>query len=202
MPVYKLTYFPAKALGEPIRFLFNYAGTPFEDERISKDVWPEIKPLTPYGQIPMLVIDGKKVAQSTAICRYLAKQYGLAGKNDLDALYIDATVDTIHDIRHKLASFHYEEDEKVKARKRKAAEEILPFVLERLDQQVKENDGYFHNGTLSWADLTFVALLDYLNFMYKSDLIANYENLKLLEEKVLLLPNIKKWIETRPVSEC
>ncbi|XP_071864637.1 glutathione S-transferase-like [Bombus fervidus] len=201
MPHYKLTYFPITALGEPIRFLFHYAGTPFEDERISKDVWPEIKPSTPYGQLPVLVIDGKKIAQSTAICRYLAKQYGLAGKDDWEALHIDATVDTIHDVRHKLASFHYEQDEKVKATKRKTAEEILPFILERLDQQVKENDGYFHNGTLSWADLTFVALLDYFNFMYKSDLIANYENLKLLEEKVLLLPNIKSWIERRPANE-
>lgn len=56
--------------------------------------------VTPYGQLPMLVTDRKKVAQSTAICRYLAKQYGLAGKDDWEALHIDATVDTIHDIRH------------------------------------------------------------------------------------------------------
>lgn len=56
--------------------------------------------VTPYGQLPMLVADRKKVAQSTAICRYLAKQYGLAGKNDWEALHIDATVDTIHDIRY------------------------------------------------------------------------------------------------------
>ncbi|XP_033363296.1 glutathione S-transferase-like, partial [Bombus vosnesenskii] len=90
-----------------------------------------------------------------------------------------------------IVAFHYEEDEKVKAAKCKAAEETLLFILERLDQQVKENDGYFYDGTLSWADLTFVALLDYLNFMYKSDLIENYENLKLLEKKVLLLPKIK-----------
>ena len=198
---YKLTYFPVTALGEPIRFLFSYAGTPFDDERINKDVWPEIKPLTPYGQLPMLVTDKGKVGQSTAICRYLAKQYGLAGKNDWEALLIDATVDTIHDVRYKLASFHYEGDEKVKAAKRKAAEETLPFVLERLDQQVKENDGYFHNGTLSWADLTFVALLDYFCFMYESDLIKNYINLTRLKEKVLALPNIKSWIERRPDSE-
>lgn len=101
----------------------------------------------------------------------------------------------------ELASFHYEGDEKVKAAKRKAAEETLPFVLERLDQQVKENDGYFHNGTLSWADLTFVALLDYFCFMYESDLIVNYINLTRLKEKVLALPNIKSWIERRPDSE-
>ncbi|XP_033363330.1 glutathione S-transferase-like isoform X3 [Bombus vosnesenskii] len=101
----------------------------------------------------------------------------------------------------EIAAFHYEEGEKVKAAKRKAAEETLLFILERLDQQVKENDGYFYDDTLSSADLTFVALLDYLNFMCKSDLIENYENLKLLEKKVLLLPKIKNWIERRPVSE-
>ena len=55
---------------------------------------------TPYGQLPMLVTDKGKVGQSTAICRYLAKQYGLAGKNDWEALLIDATVDTIHDVRY------------------------------------------------------------------------------------------------------
>ncbi|XP_050496209.1 glutathione S-transferase-like, partial [Bombus huntii] len=166
---------PSYGIGRTNPFFFSYASIPFEDERIKKDVWPEIKPLTPYGQLPMLVADRRKVAQSTAICRYLI----------------------VH-ICSEIAAFHYEEDEKVKAAKRKAAEETLLFILERLDQQVKENDGYFYDGTLSWADLTFVALLDYLNFMYKSDLIENYENLKLLEKKVLLLPKIKNWIERRP----
>lgn len=56
--------------------------------------------VTPYGLLPMLVADRRKVAQSTAICRYLAKQYDLAGKTDWANLHIDATVDTIHDIRH------------------------------------------------------------------------------------------------------
>lgn len=47
----------------------------------------------------MLEVDGKKVNQSTSICRYLAKQYGLVGKNDWEALEIDVTVDNIHDLR-------------------------------------------------------------------------------------------------------
>lgn len=54
---------------------------------------------TPFGQVPILEVDGKRVCQSTAICRYLAKQFGLAGKDDWEALEIDATVDTIHDLR-------------------------------------------------------------------------------------------------------
>lgn len=44
MPSYKLTYFPVKALAEPIRFLLSYAGIDFEDDRFNRDDWPKIKP--------------------------------------------------------------------------------------------------------------------------------------------------------------
>ena len=53
----------------------------------------------PFGKVPVLEVDGKKIDQSVAICRYLAKQCGLAGKDDWEALLIDVAVDTIHDLR-------------------------------------------------------------------------------------------------------
>jgi len=41
---YKLTYFNGRALGEPARITFAYAGVPFEDIRIPHDdKWSEIK---------------------------------------------------------------------------------------------------------------------------------------------------------------
>jgi glutathione S-transferase len=80
-------------------------------------------------------------------------------------------------------------------------EEQLPFLLRILDDQVKNNDGYFVGGTLSWADLTFVALLDYLNFMMEEDIIEKYENLKQLKQKVLEVPAIKTWVNKRPQTE-
>lgn len=46
MPSYKLTYFPVKALGEPIRFLLSYAGIDFIDDRFDQADWPKIKPST------------------------------------------------------------------------------------------------------------------------------------------------------------
>lgn len=49
--------------------------------------------------MPVLEVDGKKINQSTAICRYLAKQFGLTGKDDWENLEIDATVDNINDLR-------------------------------------------------------------------------------------------------------
>ncbi|KAH0950950.1 hypothetical protein HN011_004073 [Eciton burchellii] len=201
MPTYKLTYFPVKALAEPIRFLLSYADIDFVDDRFDKADWPKIKPTMPFGQVPILEIDGKKINQSVAICRYLAKQCSLAGKNDWEALEIDAAVDNIHDLRYKIASFHYESNETARKEKRRVTEEQLPFLLRILDDQVKNNDGYFVGGTLSWADLTFVALLDYLNFMMEEDIIEKYENLKQLKQKVLEVPAIKTWVNKRPQTE-
>lgn len=44
MPVYKLTYFPVKALAEPLRMLISYGGEDFEDYRFNREDWPSIKP--------------------------------------------------------------------------------------------------------------------------------------------------------------
>ncbi|TGZ53221.1 Glutathione S-transferase [Temnothorax longispinosus] len=255
MPSYKLIYFPITALGEPIRFLFSYAGIEFVDERIDLNDWPKIKPNIPFGKA-VLEVDGKTIDQSVAVGRYLAKQCGLAGKNDWESLTIDATVDTIHDLRAtmpfgkvpmlevdgkkidqsvaifaitwrsnvvlpaktigslwksmrpltpytiyvpvNIARFHYESNEQAKEEKLKAAKETVPYYLERLDAQVKKNGGYFVGSTLTLADLTFVALLDYLNHMMKEDIVEKYENLKQLQKKVEELPAIKSWIEKRP----
>lgn len=54
---------------------------------------------------------------------------------------------------------------------------------------------------LTWADIYFVAQLEYINTMLKKDLLTGFENLKALREKVLAIPNIKKWVEKRPKSE-
>ncbi|KAJ8664899.1 hypothetical protein QAD02_006561 [Eretmocerus hayati] len=201
MATYKLTYFPFKALGEPVRFLLSYTGIDFIDDRFNEDDWLKIKPSTPFGQVPVLEVDGKRVNQSTAICRYLAKNSGIAGKDDWEALEIDATVDTIHDLRAKIAAYYYEDNVTAKAEKLEVSKQIVPFYIQRLDEQVKKNGGYFVGGKLSWADLVFVALLDYLNYIAGYDIIAEAHNLKSLKEKILTEPKIAAWVAKRPDTE-
>lgn len=53
----------------------------------------------PMGQMPVLEVDGKRVHQSLAMCRYIAKQIGVAGKDAFEDLQIDALVDTINEFR-------------------------------------------------------------------------------------------------------
>lgn len=49
------------------------------------------------GQLPVLEVNNKRVYQSIAIARYIAKRVGLSGANDWENLLIDVAVDTIKD---------------------------------------------------------------------------------------------------------
>jgi len=96
----------------------------------------------------------------------------------------------------------YESDADVQAKKNATLQaETIPMYLEKLEAIVKENNGYFALGKLTWADLYFTAVLDYMNFMAKKDLIADHPNLKNLVEKVLAIESIKAWVNKRPVTE-
>lgn len=102
-----------------------------------------------------------------------------------------------------MGAYHYESNEAAKEAKREPLfNDILPLYLERLDAQVKKNNGYFVGGHLTWADLLFVSLLDYIDFMAKFVVVDKYQNLKALKNKVLALPKIKAWIEKRPKTDC
>ena len=53
----------------------------------------------PWGQIPVLEIDGVKYGQSLACARYLARKYGLTGKNELEELKCDEIIDSFRDFQ-------------------------------------------------------------------------------------------------------
>lgn len=201
-PAYKLTYFDLRALAEPIRLLFAYGGINYEDVRIADDKWPEVKPTMPMGQMPILEIDGQVVHQSVAIGRYVAKKVGLAGANDWEQLLIDVAVDTVSDLRSKMSTAFWDEDEAVKTKKlAELKKDTIPFYLGKLDAIVQENNGYFVLGKLTYADIFFVGVLDYMNYMAGFDLTEKHANLKKVVDNVSGVESIKAWLEKRPKNE-
>lgn len=202
MPDYKVYYFNVKALGEPLRFLLSYGNLPFDDIRITREEWPALKPTMPMGQMPVLEVDGKRVHQSLAMCRYVAKQVGLAGANPLEELQIDAIVDTINDFRLKIAIVAYEPDDIVKEKKMITLNnEVIPFYLTKLNVIAKENSGHLVLGKTTWADVYFAGIVDYLNYLTKINLLENFPNLQECVNKVLENDNIKAYIAKRPITE-
>ena len=116
MPTVKLTYFNLRARGEPIRLLLAYGGIKYEDERIppkweDPTPWEALKPSTPYGQLPVLSWDGMVISQSMACARFVAKEIGVAGRNNLERAQVDEVVDCIQDLINKSAILFFANDE-------------------------------------------------------------------------------------------
>lgn len=57
------------------------------------------------------------------------------------------------------------------------------------------------NFQLTWADVYFAGILDYMNYMVKRDLLENYPALRGVVDAVNGLEPIKAWIEKRPQTE-
>ena len=78
-PRLRLMYFALRARAEPARLLLRYAGIPYEDEVVGRD-WAKLKPTTPWGSLPVLVVDDTThIAQTGAVCRYVAGLNPAAG---------------------------------------------------------------------------------------------------------------------------
>ncbi|XP_043273025.1 glutathione S-transferase-like isoform X2 [Venturia canescens] len=202
MPQYKLTYFDVMGLGEPIRLLLSYGGHEFEDMRVAREAWPAMKKLTPFGQLPLLQIDGETYGQTLPICRYLAKQLNLIGKTDVDALRIDAIANALHDMRKQVALFYREPDPLVSAKiKVETVGKIVPFFLDKFEELAKKNGGYLHGGELSYADIFFVGIHDSVVNACGPEIMSGRPSLQALRERVVALPNVKAWIDKRPKND-
>ena len=61
----------------------------------------------PMNQLPCLEVNGKKVNQSLACCRFIAKEIKLAGNDDWENLQIDTVADTVNDFRLSMHLFEF-----------------------------------------------------------------------------------------------
>ncbi|GJQ79484.1 hypothetical protein Trydic_g16337 [Trypoxylus dichotomus] len=198
----KFTYFDLRGLGESVRYLLTYSGINFEDDRISFDDWPKLKPSMPFGQMPLIKEGSKSCHQSVPIARYIAKRAKLTGRNEWEDLEIDAIVDTVNDLRQKVGAYYFESNPEHKERlKETLFNETIPFYMERLENIAQENSGYLALKKLTWADIFFAAIIDLMNYFSGMDLLENRPYLKSVRNKVENLPAIKKWIETRPKTD-
>merc|ERR1719278_2378462 len=92
----KYTYFDLRVKGEPARLLLAYGGVRYTDERVelgwnNPKPWQEMKPGTPWGQLPMLRWKGDTLCQSMAICRFLAREFGVAGRTSMEQAQVDGS---------------------------------------------------------------------------------------------------------------
>uniref|UniRef100_A0A1I7TSF8 glutathione transferase n=1 Tax=Caenorhabditis tropicalis TaxID=1561998 RepID=A0A1I7TSF8_9PELO len=208
MPSYKLTYFDVRGLAEASRLLFHLAGVEFEDHRVAfgGSEWEKLKEKTPFGQMPVLSVDGFEIPQSAAILRYLAKKFGFAGKTPEEQAWADAIVDQFKDffgqfrqlIIAQRSGKSVEEIEKVKKEVVIPARESYFKILNGLLN--KSKSGFLVGDGITFADLVIAENIETLE---KFGFFNPSEESKLdgLRKKVYTHPNIKGYVASRPESQ-
>ena len=201
MSTYKLSYFNARGRAETSRLIFAAAGEKYEDIRIERADWPKHKLTMPLGQIPVLEYNGTVLPQSLSIARFLAKQFHLAGKDNLEQAKVDAVVDTISDSFAQFVPARFEANEAKKAEMmKKFVGEDLPKTLQNLETLAKHygNGGPFFVGNgLTWADLLFYDVGQ--SFLEASgDALKNFPWLVNNRQEVEKQPKIAQYLKQRP----
>ncbi|CAF1438638.1 unnamed protein product, partial [Didymodactylos carnosus] len=149
----------------------------------------------------VLEVDGQKIPQSLSIARFVAKQFNLAGKDNLEQAKTDAVIDTIAETAEKLGPLIFEEDES------KKQIEMKRFITDDLPKQLKDLDTlqssygqgapYFVGNSLTWADLSFYdvsqCLLD-----IDQNVLEKYPKLKRNREEVAKQPKVAAYLRNRP----
>eukprot|EP01013_Petalomonas_cantuscygni_P038600 TRINITY_DN69788_c0_g1_i1.p1 TRINITY_DN69788_c0_g1~~TRINITY_DN69788_c0_g1_i1.p1 ORF type:complete len:318 (+),score=96.52 TRINITY_DN69788_c0_g1_i1:80-1033(+) len=93
-----LTYFGNYGIAQAIRLVFVEAGAHFHEREIdNKEDWQNLKARLPWGQLPVLEVDGLVLSQSSAILRYLGRKYNLGGRTSSEQAEVDAVMEAVKD---------------------------------------------------------------------------------------------------------
>lgn len=203
MPSYKLIYFDSRARGEVARFLFILADVEYQDVRLEYGgaEWLAMKPKTPLGQLPILEVDGKKLVQSKAIFRYLAKEFGFYGKDNLECALIDAVMDTCEQLHTPVVPLFSAEGAQKEELLQNYKKEVIKTVLNGLESFFQSGNVFFLGDKLTVADLIAYCDIELASIVADvplDDLLKDYPKLLAMRTLVDSNEKITSWIQRRP----
>jgi glutathione S-transferase len=203
MKQYKLTYFElSTSRGEECRLALFVAGVDFEDYRMPRSEWPELKPKAPYGSLPFLEAPGKPLlAQSNAILSYVGRAHDLHPKDLWEAACHEAVMESVEEVRAAIALTGKITDpvEKRAAREAFAAGPLQQWG-ERLERQI--NGPFFAGSKICVADIKVYnlakALKDGVFDHIPNTVFSAFPKLEALYEAVATHPKIVEWRSAHP----
>jgi glutathione S-transferase len=155
-PTLKLSYFDFHGgRGEPARLALSMAGIPFDDDRVDFKRWGTFKPQTPFGQMPVLEVDGKVLSQSNTINRFVGRLTGLYPQDAWQAAKCDEVCDALEALSGEMsASFRMKDQDQLRAERERLVAGPITAALRALDRLLVAAGGeWFADGRLTMADL-------------------------------------------------
>jgi prostaglandin-H2 D-isomerase / glutathione transferase len=151
----KLSYFDLHGgRGEPVRLALAIGGVPFEDHRFSFPEFAEVRKTAPFGQVPLLEVNGVTVTQCDAMLRYAGKLAGLYPTDAYQAMLCDEVSYVVEEANVKLSPTFRMKDEELKAARLALVSGSMTTYLAWLQKRLLAQGGeYFADNRLTVADL-------------------------------------------------
>ena len=163
----------------------------------------QVKPLLPYGSVPILEYKGEVICESMAIAKFLAEECGLAGMNILEGAQACEIALALNGILDAIYGVMFAKEAERPAILKKLLGETLPLKLGQLETRLTQRGGQFFAGnTVTWADLMLVMVSDNLKspVLGAAAVLNKFPRLCNLIERINNLPNIKAFKAARPID--
>eukprot|EP00091_Calanus_sinicus_P007786 TRINITY_DN19037_c0_g1_i1.p1 TRINITY_DN19037_c0_g1~~TRINITY_DN19037_c0_g1_i1.p1 ORF type:complete len:155 (-),score=53.02 TRINITY_DN19037_c0_g1_i1:38-439(-) len=130
-----------------------------------------------------------------ACARFVANEIGVAGRTNLEQAQVDEIIDCIQELFSKKAAlFFAKDDEGLKD----YMAVTIPTALGQLEKRLEARGGQFMVGdSFTFADLH---LFNYFGEFADKNILDGFPKIKNLTDRVGNIPNIKAWLESRPVT--
>jgi glutathione S-transferase len=199
---YKLHYFPIRGRGEQVRLLFHAMEIPFEDVRVTREKFLEMKAEGPstlyFGSLPLLEDGSYRLCQAPTILSYIARKHGLAPEELQLSAKADAIALGAEDLRMKYFKLFGDDREKTRAEFLRGDWQTrwLPNLNGLLEQN--GSCGHFAGKQLTHADIAIWDVLDAFQ-VYVSASLEGYPALQAFDENVRSLPTLAAYLDSRSV---
>ena len=197
---YKLYYFPIRGRGEQVRLFLHALDIPFEDVRVTRDHFLELKQQGPamlyFGSLPMLEDGAFRLCQGPAILSYLARQHDAAPSDPQLSAKADAIAWGAEDLR--LRYFKLFGDESEKARSEFVAGDWQTRWLPSLNGLLELNGTTDHlvGDQLTHADIAVWDVLDAIVGNIQSANLDGFSRLQAFYDTLRRRPAVAAYVES------
>jgi prostaglandin-H2 D-isomerase / glutathione transferase len=197
---YKLWYFPIRGRAEQIRLLFHALDVPFEDIKVNRDTFMELKQrgvsMLSFGSLPLLEDDDFRLVQGPVILGYVARKHGAAPTDPRLSARADSIALGAEDLRVKYFQLFGEGAEE--KQKNFVSGELESRWLPSFEGLLEQNgdSGYFVGDSLSHADIAVWDVFDALKTHVKGVSLDGFPRLQAFHDQVRARPSLAAYLES------
>ncbi|XP_037540147.1 glutathione S-transferase Mu 3 [Nematolebias whitei] len=195
-----LAYWDIRGLAQPIRLLLEYTNTKYNDKLYAcgeapdydKSCWISEKDKLgiDFVNLPYLVDGDRKIVQSNAIMRYIARKHNMCGETEDEKVRVDILENQSMDFRNGFVRMCYTDFDNIK-----------PGYLKSLPGQLKQFSDFLGNRKWFAGDkITFVDFILYELFdqhrMFHSTCFDDFKNLKEFLDRFEALDKIAAYMKS------